>query len=87
MSTPQQDPGFFRAPKVGRCSNMCRLCAYGCPVQASYPATIKLSHSPEMVDCRVPLVRVWSGWFQSAGRSLPSHGRPTLIPRGAVWDL
>jgi uncharacterized protein (DUF433 family) len=32
--------------KVGRCSNIRRICAYGGPVQASYPATIKLTHYP-----------------------------------------
>jgi hypothetical protein len=42
-STPQPDPGFFRATKVGRCSNIQRICACGGPVQASYPATIKLN--------------------------------------------
>ena len=40
ISTPQPDPGFFRAQKVGRCSDITRICAYGGPVQASYPATI-----------------------------------------------
>jgi hypothetical protein len=32
--------------KVGRCSNIPRICAYGGPVQASYAATIKLTHYP-----------------------------------------
>jgi hypothetical protein len=44
ISTPQPDPGFFRATKVGRCSDILRICAYGGPVQASYPATIKLTN-------------------------------------------
>jgi hypothetical protein len=44
ISTPQPDPGFFRATKVGRCSDILRICAYGGPIQASYPATIKLTH-------------------------------------------
>ena len=43
ISTPQPDPGFFRATKVGRCSDIPRICACGGPVQASYPATIKLT--------------------------------------------
>ena len=42
ISTPQPDPGFFRATKVGRCSDILRICACGGQVQASYPATIKL---------------------------------------------
>lgn len=42
---PQPSPGFFRAMKIGRCSNIRRICAYGAPVQASYPAAIKLSHT------------------------------------------
>jgi hypothetical protein len=44
ISTPQPEPGFFRATKVGRCSDILRICAYGGPVQASYPAPIKLTH-------------------------------------------
>jgi hypothetical protein len=40
ISTPQPDPGFFRATKVGRCSGIPRICACGGPVQASYPAPI-----------------------------------------------
>jgi len=36
-STPQPDPGFFRATKVGRCSDILQICACGGPVQASYP--------------------------------------------------
>jgi hypothetical protein len=43
ISTPQPEPGFFRATKVGRCSDILRICAYVGPVQASYPATIKLT--------------------------------------------
>src|ERR1700730_1499580 len=39
LSTPQPDPGFFRATKAGRCSDIQRICACGGPVQASYPAT------------------------------------------------
>jgi len=34
ISTTQPDPGFFRATKVGRCSDILRICAYGAPVQA-----------------------------------------------------
>jgi len=45
ISTPQPDPGFFRATKLGRCSDILRICACGGPVQASYPATIKLTHT------------------------------------------
>jgi hypothetical protein len=41
ISTSQPDPGFFRAPKVGRCSDILRICAHGATVQASYPATVK----------------------------------------------
>jgi hypothetical protein len=43
ISTPQPDPGFFRATKDGRCSDILGICAYGGPVQASYPAAIKLT--------------------------------------------
>ena len=45
-SITQPNPGFFRATKVGRCSDILRICAYGCAVQASYPATIKPTHHP-----------------------------------------
>jgi hypothetical protein len=38
ISTPQPDPGFFRATKVGRCSDILRICACGVSVQARYPA-------------------------------------------------
>jgi hypothetical protein len=43
ISTPQPDPGFFRATKVGRCSDIRQTCACGLTIQASYPATIKLT--------------------------------------------
>jgi hypothetical protein len=46
ISTPQPDPGFFRATKVGRCSDILGICACGGSVQASYPAIIKLTHYP-----------------------------------------
>jgi hypothetical protein len=46
ISIPQPVPGFFRAMKVGRCSNIRRICAHGASVQASNPATIKLPHYP-----------------------------------------
>ena len=51
ISTPQPDPGFFRATNVGRCSDILRICAYGGPVQASYPATIKLTSYLDRVPC------------------------------------
>jgi hypothetical protein len=56
ISTPQPEPGFFRATKVGRCSDILRICAYGGPVQASYPATIKLTHylSMDRLDREFP---------------------------------
>jgi hypothetical protein len=42
ISTPQPDPGFFRAAKVGRCSDILPTCApVANPIQASLPATIK----------------------------------------------
>jgi hypothetical protein len=44
ISIPQPVPGFFRAMKVGSCSSIRRICTYGSPIQASYPAPIKLSH-------------------------------------------
>jgi hypothetical protein len=34
ISTTQPDRGFFRATKVGRCSDILGICAYGAPVQA-----------------------------------------------------
>ena len=34
ISTTQPDRGFFRATKVGRCSDILRICAYGASVQA-----------------------------------------------------
>jgi hypothetical protein len=43
ISTPQPNPGFFLATKVGRCSDIVRVCAYGLRIQASHPATIKLT--------------------------------------------
>ena len=57
ISTPQPDPGFFRATKVGRCSDIVRICPYGGPVQASYPATIKLtSYLDRVLAARNPVV-------------------------------
>jgi hypothetical protein len=50
ISTTQPDPGFFRATKVGRCSDIPRICACGGQVQASYPATIKLTHYRALAD-------------------------------------
>jgi hypothetical protein len=35
---PQPEPGFFRATKVGRFSDILRISVYGGPVQARYPA-------------------------------------------------
>jgi hypothetical protein len=55
ISTPHPDPGFFRATKVGRCSAILRICACGGPVQASYPATIKLTQYPRAGSERVSL--------------------------------
>jgi hypothetical protein len=48
ISTTQPSPGGlpFLTPKTGRCSDIQRICAYGGPVQASHPATIKLTHYP-----------------------------------------
>jgi len=46
ISIPQPVPGIFRAMKVGRCSIIPRICADGGPVQASHPATIKLTDYP-----------------------------------------
>jgi MASE1 protein len=43
ISIAQPVPGFFRAKKVGRSSNILRICACGGPLQDSYPATIKLT--------------------------------------------
>src|SRR3984893_12866073 len=48
ISTPQPDPGFFRATKVGRCSDMFRICAHGATLQASYPDTIKPTHDQNL---------------------------------------
>jgi hypothetical protein len=45
ISIPQPDPGIFRATKVGSCSDIRRICAWGGPIQASDPATIKLTRS------------------------------------------
>jgi hypothetical protein len=39
ISTPQPDPGFFRATKVG----IRQTCACGLTIQASHPAIIKLT--------------------------------------------
>ena len=46
ISIPQPVPGFFRAPKVGRCSNIPSSMNRWRPVQASHPDTIKLRNSP-----------------------------------------
>jgi hypothetical protein len=37
-STTQPSPGFFRATKTGRCSDIRRICACGAPDQASLAA-------------------------------------------------
>jgi len=78
ISTPQPEPGFFRATKTGRCSDIPRICACGGPVQASYPATIKLTTTLEMG--RLPGAGAGSGCagFMCAGRSAPPHGSNAL---------
>jgi hypothetical protein len=55
ISIPQPVPGFFRAMKVGRCSNIRGICAHDGPVQASYPATIKLPSTQGAVVGRLYL--------------------------------
>jgi hypothetical protein len=73
ISTPQPEPGFFRATKTGRCSDIPRIWACGGPVQASYPATIKLTTTLEMG--RLPGAGAGSGFagFMCAGRSAPAN--------------
>ena len=57
ISTTQPSPGGlpFLTPKTGRCSDIQRICAYGGPVQASHPATIKLTHYPAIaaLECAI----------------------------------
>jgi hypothetical protein len=53
-STTQPNPGFFRGTKVGRCSDILRICACAGPVQASHPATIKLTHYQARGEVRAP---------------------------------
>ena len=40
ISTSQPDPGFFRATKVGRCSDILGICAYGAPAGIVCPRKI-----------------------------------------------
>jgi hypothetical protein len=63
ISTPQPDPGFFRATKVGRCSDIRRVCARDGAVQGSYPATISFVTGGAPVDRTAPA--------RSAGPSQP----------------
>src|ERR1700682_6315546 len=57
ISTTQPSPGGlpFLTPKAGRCSDILRICAYGGPVQASHPSTIKLTHYPAIaaLECAI----------------------------------
>ena len=63
ISTSQPEPGFFRATKAGRCSTILRICAYGGPVQASYPASIKLPSPPRCWSSGC--CRAWAKPFRS----------------------
>ena len=65
ISIAQPVPGFFRTKKVGRSSNILRICACGGPVQDSYPAAIKLPIAGP--DC--------------ASRSQSAHGAPAATRR------
>jgi hypothetical protein len=63
-STTQPNPGLpFRATKAGRYSDISGICAYGAPVQAGRPTTIKPTdrnlRSMAIVHLRKPLVRAW----------------------------
>jgi hypothetical protein len=58
------NPGLpFRATKAGRYSDISGICAYGAPVQAGRPTTIKPTdrnlRSMAIVHLRKPLVRAW----------------------------
>ena len=72
ISTPQPDPGFFRATKVGRCSDITPICARGLPIQASDPAAIKLARYPDFPHGK-----------QNCVMRVPPGARPRLI-RG--WE-
>jgi hypothetical protein len=78
ISTSQPVPGFFRATKVGRCSDILRICACGGSVQASYPATIKLTHYPGLVLC--PLGRAL-GQSEARDRSPAARSNPAVTQR------
>ena len=63
-STTQPNPGLpFRATKAGRYSDISGICAYGAPVQAGRPTTIKPTdrnlRSMAIVQLRKPLARAW----------------------------
>ena len=82
ISTPQPDPGFFRATKAGRCSDILRICAAGGPVQASDPDRLPQTG---FVTGGAPIDRVQlvlPGPMRREprrGRALPERGR-TLPP-------
>ena len=82
ISTSQPVPGFFRATKVGRCSDILRICACGGPVQASYPAAIKLTHYPGSVLC--PLGQAF-GQSEARDRST-APARPIGVDNGRPAD-
>jgi hypothetical protein len=94
ISTPQPDPGFFRATKVGRCSDILRLCACGGPVQASYPATIKLTHYPGAgsgsLSKLTPKENAWLAALAPDGKlrlHLLRGGAAHWVPRAGLGNL
>ena len=95
ISISQPVPGFFRAKKVGRCSNILRICACGGPVQDSYPATIKLTTSaarrpitgPESRRCPFGLRARSAGCSRQcrARQRCPGGGLTSRVPTKSVF--
>jgi hypothetical protein len=78
ISIPQPVPGFFRAMKIGRCSNISGICANGGPLQGSHPAPIKLTHYPWPTLLVGNLIQPPAGW-----RARANHYRPVALRRAA----
>jgi hypothetical protein len=68
-SITQPDPGFFRATKVGRCSDIPQICAYCTPVQDTVP--LPNASSQKYLSVAEPLLRP----SRSDG-NLPTRTRP-----------
>ena len=70
-STTQPSPGFFRATKTGRCSDIRQICACGAPDQASLAALSVAAMRPG--ESREFVILAWA--VESGSRRSKANGR------------